>query len=219
MTEGGKMIDADGVIIALASNKAYKLLEGFDSRLAKELSQIRYESSVVINLGYNLKDISHGLDGFGFVVPTVERRPILACSFSSLKFKGRAPEERVLLRCFIGGATNTEIYERDDNWLMKTAHEEICELLGVSDKPILKMVSRYYKSMPQYFVGHLDLVAEIKGRVTKYKSLELAGNAYGGVGIPDCIHSGEMAAENIFDNLKKIKPVNVDRSKTSVIHS
>jgi oxygen-dependent protoporphyrinogen oxidase len=202
MTEDGKMIDADGVIIALASNKAYKLLEKFDSRLAKELSQIRYESSVVINLGYNLKDISHNLDGFGFVVPTVERRPILACSFSSLKFRERAPAGRLLLRCFMGGATNLEIYERDDNWLMKTAHEEMCELLGVSDKPVLKMVSRYYQSMPQYFVGHLDLVSKIKGRVNKYKSLDLAGNAYGGVGIPDCINSGEKAAENIFNNLK-----------------
>jgi protoporphyrinogen/coproporphyrinogen III oxidase len=202
MTEDGKMIDADGLIIALASNKACHLLEGFDSRLAKELSQIRYESSVVINLAYNLKDISHNLNGFGFVVPTVERRPILACSFSSLKFKGRAPEGGVLLRCFMGGATNPEILERDDNWLVKTSHEEICELLGVSDKPILKMVSRYYQSMPQYFVGHLDLIAKIKERASKYKSLELAGNAYAGVGIPDCINSGEIAAENIFNNLR-----------------
>ncbi len=204
ITGDGKMIDSDGVIIALASNRAYKLLEGFDGRLAKELSQIRYESSVVINLGYNFKDISHSLDGFGFVVPAVERRPILACSFSSLKFEGRAPKDRVLLRCFIGGATNPEIYERDDPWLMKTAHEEMCELLGVSDKPVLKMVSRYYKSMPQYFVGHLDLVAKIKEQVIKYKTLELAGNAYGGVGIPDCINSGEIAAENLFNNLKNI---------------
>jgi oxygen-dependent protoporphyrinogen oxidase len=202
MTDGGKMIEADGVIIALASNKAYRLLDRFDSPLAKELSQIRYESSVVINLGYNLKDISYDLDGFGFVVPIVERRPILACSFSSLKFRERAPAGRLLLRCFMGGATNLEIYERDDNWLMKTAHEEMCELLGVSDKPVLKMVSRYYQSMPQYFVGHLDLVSKIKGRVNKYKSLDLAGNAYGGVGIPDCINSGEKAAENIFNNLK-----------------
>jgi oxygen-dependent protoporphyrinogen oxidase len=202
MTEDGTMIDADGVIIALASNKAYHLLEGFDSRLAKELSQIKYESSVVINLAYNLDDIAHNLNGFGFVVPTVEKRPILACSFTSLKFTGRAPRGKVLLRCFMGGATNPEIYERDDNWLMKTAHEEMCELLGVSDKPILKMVSRYYQSMPQYFVGHLDLVSKIKERVSKYKSLELAGNAYSGVGIPDCINSGEMAAEKIFNNLK-----------------
>jgi oxygen-dependent protoporphyrinogen oxidase len=202
MTEDGTMIDADGVIIALASNKAYHLLEGFDSRLAKELSQIKYESSVVINLAYNLDDIAHNLNGFGFVVPTVEKRPILACSFTSLKFTGRAPRGKVLLRCFMGGATNPEIYERDDNWLMKTAHEEMCELLGVSDKPILKMVSRYYQSMPQYFVGHLDLVSKIKERVSKYKSLELAGNAYSGVGIPDCINSGETAAEKIFNNLK-----------------
>ena len=201
-TDKGNMVDADGVIIALASNKAYKLLEQFDSCLAKELSEIKYESSVVINLAYNLKDISHNLDGFGFVVPIVERRPILACSFSSLKFKQRAPEGRVLLRCFMGGATNPEIYERDDNWLTKTAHEELCELLGVRDKPVFKMVSRYYQSMPQYFVGHLNLVAKIKEQVSKHKSLELAGNAYGGVGIPDCINSGEMAAERLFNNLK-----------------
>jgi oxygen-dependent protoporphyrinogen oxidase len=201
-TDQGNMVGADGVIIALASNKAYKLLEGFDSRLANELSQIKYESSVVINLAYNLKDISHNLNGFGFVVPTVERRPILACSFSSLKFKERAPEGRVLLRCFMGGASNPEIYERDDNWLIKAAHEELCELLGVGDKPVLKMVSRYYQSMPQYLVGHLDLVAKIRERASKHKSLELAGNAYGGVGIPDCTNSGEMAAEKLFNNLK-----------------
>ncbi len=202
MTEDGEAIEADGVIIALSSNRAYKLLEGFDSRLAEELSRISYESSVVINLGYNLKDISHNLDGFGFVVPIVERRPILACSFSSLKFEGRAPEGMVLLRCFMGGATNPEIYERDDNWLIKTAHEEMCELLGVSGKPVLKMVSRYYQSMPQYYVGHLDLVAKIIDRVSRHRYLELAGNAYRGVGIPDCINSGETAAENVFSSLR-----------------
>lgn len=202
-TEDGNMINADGVIVALASNRAHNLLKGFDTRLAKELSRVKYESSAVINLAYDRKDISHNLNGFGFVVPAVEKRPILACSFASLKFKGRAPEGKVLLRCFIGGATNPVIYQRDDDWLMKTAHEEMCELLGVTNKPILKTVSRYDQSMPQYFVGHLDLVANIKERVNKYNSLELAGNAYSGVGIPDCINSGEMAAEKIFNNLQK----------------
>lgn len=201
-TDDGDFLNADAVIIALASSGASNLLEGFDSPLAEELSRIKYESSVVVNLAYNLKDISHIPDGFGFVVPIIEKRPILACSFSSLKFRGRAPEGKVLLRCFMGGATGPDIFERDDSWLTKTAHEEMCELLGIIDKPVLRLVSRYYQCMPQYFVGHQDLVADINRRVRKYGSLELAGNAYGGVGIPDCINSAEQAAENIFNCLK-----------------
>ena len=201
-TDDGDFLNADAVIIALASSGASNLLEGFDSPLAEELSRIKYESSVVVNLAYNLKDISHIPDGFGFVVPIIEKRPILACSFSSLKFRGRAPEGKVLLRCFMGGATGPDIFERDDSWLTKTAHEEMCELLGIIDKPVIRLVSRYYQCMPQYFVGHQDLVADINRRVRKYGSLELAGNAYGGVGIPDCINSAEQAAENIFNCLK-----------------
>ncbi len=157
----------------------------------------------MINLAYNIRDISHPLDGFGFVVPRVESRSILACSFSSVKFPERAPWGMALFRCFMGGALNPEILRRDDSSLINMAHEELCELLGIVSKPLFKMVSRYQESMPQYKVGHLELIEGIQERVNRYQKIQLAGNGYYGVGIPDCIHAGESAAEKIFYCLQR----------------
>jgi len=203
ITKSGDNLSSDGVIIALPSYQASKLIKGFDPSLASDLSKIQYESSAVINLAYNIEDISHPLEAFGFVVPKVESRAILACSFTSIKFPGRSPQGIALFRCFMGGALDPEILQRDDPSLINMAHEELCELLGIVSKPLLKMATRYPKSMPQYKVGHLELIEGIKEKVNKYQTLQLAGNGFNGVGIPDCIHSGESAAKNIFYCLQR----------------
>jgi oxygen-dependent protoporphyrinogen oxidase len=153
-------------------------------------------------MAYNRKDIFHPLNGFGFVVPAVEGRSIIACSFSSVKFPGRAPEGFVLLRCFLGGAVQPEIYERDDAALTEIAHEELSQLLQIKGDPAFVLLHRYPNSMPQYHVGHLELLSRIFNRVDKYRGLALAGSAYYGVGIPDCVHSGEMAAEKVINNIE-----------------
>lgn len=202
-TKDGETIATDGVIFAIPAHQTSDLIRGFDSYIASELSKIRYESTTVINLAYRREHISHPLDGFGFVTPSIEKRPVLACSFSSIKFKGRSPEEIVLLRCFMGGALSPNVLDRDDNWHVKTAHEELRNLIGTESEPIFARVSRHPLSMPQYKVGHLELISNIKDCVNKYPSLQIAGNAYNGVGIPDCIRSGESAAENIVEDLFK----------------
>lgn len=203
------IIDASGIIIAIPSNRAANLLKEFDPILSDNLSKIKYTSTTIINLAYNRKDISHKLNGSGFVVPKFEGLPILACTFSSVKFPGRAPPDTVLLRCFMADAKNPEISERDDSYLIETTHRIISNIIGIQSPPVFSIVSRNPQCMPQYTVGHLDNVARINDRTLKYPSLQLAGNAYGGVGIPDCIHSGETAAVNLFKHINNKRSGNL----------
>jgi oxygen-dependent protoporphyrinogen oxidase len=201
-TDQGEGFSADAVIIAAASNLASKLVKGFDQSLSEDLSRIQFASSVVINMAYRREDILHPLNGFGFVVPEVEGRSMIACSFSSVKFQGRAPEGFALLRCFLGGAVQPEIYERDDAALTEIAHEELSQLLQIRGNPLFVFLRRYPDSMPQFHVGHLELVSRIFNSVDEYPGLALAGSAYYGVGIPDCVHSGEMAAEKVINHIE-----------------
>ena len=201
ITEKGLELQADGVIITTPAYQVAFLVEGFDPSLTADLLYIQYASSAVINLAYRREDITHPLDGFGFVVPVVERRAIIACSFSSVKFPERAPEGCVLLRCFCGGALQPEVFENDDSSLVGLAHKEMSELLGAKTKPLFSSVSRYPRSMPQYRVGHLEHVAKINEKLMKHRGLALAGNAYNGIGIPDCVRSGESAAEAVIKAL------------------
>lgn len=201
LIEGDNRLDADGIIMAIPAYRAAALVEGFDSSLAADLLEIEYVSSAVVNLAYKRESVSHRLDGFGFVVPAVENRAIIACSFSSVKFAGRAPEGSVLLRCFVGGAIQPEIYDKYDSQLIESAHKEVSSLLGIKSQPLFAMIRRYPKSMPQYMVGHLEHIAGINEKAGKYRGLALAGNAYSGVGIPDCVHSGESAAEYVLQSL------------------
>lgn len=201
LTDDGAWLSCDGIIIATQAHHAAGLVEGFDSSLAADLMKIQYASSSVVNLAYRREDIPHPLDGFGFVVPIIEKRLIIACSFSSVKFAGRAPAGNVLLRCFIGGALQPEAYEMDDQALITTTRKEMRDLLGIASTPLFALVHRHPQSMPQYPVGHIDHIAQINIKVGKHNGLALAGNAYGGIGIPDCIRSGESAAEAIVKEL------------------
>ena len=195
--ENGTRLEADGVIITGPAHHAAALVENFDTALAAQLSTIQYASSVVVSVAYRQSDVSHPLDGFGFVIPEVEKRSIIASSFSSVKFPGRAPEGHVLLRCFIGGAIRPDAYEWDDDRMVTAVRQEMKDLLGIEKKPLFTLVHRHYKSMPQYPVGHLKHIARIKEQLARHPGLLLAGNAYGGIGIPDCVQSGEEAANNL----------------------
>jgi len=204
-TNNNGSITADAVVIAVPANRAADLVEGFDPLLGDYLSQIKYASSTVVNLLYRREDISHPLNGVGFVVPNSEGLPITACSFSSLKFTGRAPAKTVLLRCFMGGAINKELLDKDDSWLTNAVHNKLSLLLGITSEPLFSMAKRNPESMPQYAVGHLERIALINQRAELYPGMELAGNAYNGVGIPDCVRSGEEAAEKIHEYLRLSK--------------
>ena len=196
-TNTREQISADAVCLALPAYLAASLLENISGDLATKLRQIKYASTATINFAYKRSAINHPLNGFGFVVPFIEKRSLIACTFSSVKFFGRAPEEHVLLRAFAGGALQPEIFALDTADLVPRIEADLSELLGITGRPMFVEVAKWERSMPQYEVGHLDRVAEMESEVSKLPGLTLAGNSYRGAGIPDCVRSGETAAESI----------------------
>jgi oxygen-dependent protoporphyrinogen oxidase len=159
------------------------------------LGDIEYAGASIVSLGFRRADVRHPLDGFGFVVPRSEGTALLAATFSSVKYPGRAPAGHVLIRCFLGGALNAGGLREDDGSLIVRARDALREALGVIAEPGLVRVSRWPASMPQYRVGHLARVDAIERRIAALPGLHLAGAAYRGVGIADCVRSGEAAAE------------------------
>ena len=188
----------DRVVIAIRSHQVAELIGGFDNQLAECLRKIPYASSAIVVSGHRLADISNPLDAFGLVIPHAEKRKILAVSYASRKLAGRAPDGHVLLRTFVGGAMQPELLEQSDEEILRMVRDELNDILGVGGDPDFSVVVRYQNAMPQYHVGHLELVEQIESRTETHLGLALAGNAYRGVGIPDCIHSGEQAAERVW---------------------
>ena len=195
LMRGGETLDADAVCLALPAYTSAQLLRDLDPALANRLDAIPFASTATVNLAYKRSDIPHPLNGFGFVVPFVEKRTLLACTFSSVKFAARAPAGYVLLRAFVGGALQPEMFELDDEEMISRVGDDLRVLLGVARPPLFAEVARWPRSMPQYHVGHLERMEQIEARVQLLKGLTLAGNAFHGPGIPDCIRSGEQAAE------------------------
>ncbi|MGH7831065.1 MAG: protoporphyrinogen oxidase, partial [Candidatus Binatia bacterium] len=169
--------------------------------LAQELRLISYASTATVSVAYRREDISHPLDGFGFVAPAAEGRKIIACTFSSVKYSGRAPNGHVLLRAFVGGALQPDLLEKDDAALETNVRQELGALLGIKGAPLFCRIFRHPLSMPQYKVGHLELVRRIEDALERLPALRLAGSAYGGAGIADCVRSGEAAAEKLLAGL------------------
>jgi oxygen-dependent protoporphyrinogen oxidase len=192
--------DCDAVVVATPAHAAATLLRPLDHQLAADLDGIPYASSATVTLAFRREEIPHPLDGFGFVVPHAERRALLAGTFSSLKYPGRAPAETMLVRAFVGGALRPELVELDDAALTAAVQRELTELIGVRAAPHLVRIARWRRAMPQYQVGHLERIAAIRRRAAAL-GVHLAGNAYDGVGIPDCIRSGEEAADAVADRI------------------
>jgi oxygen-dependent protoporphyrinogen oxidase len=194
----GAVIHAAGVVLATPAYVTAKLLEPLDPALAVQLAAIRYASSATVTMAFARGDVPHPLDAFGFVVPAVEGRDAIACSFAHVKYAGRAPAAAVLLRVFFGGVLADTILARSDDELVQAARAELGALLGVRAAPSLVRLHRHPRAMPQYDVGHLARVRAIEASLGCHPGLALAGGAYRGVGIPDCIHGGEQAAERLL---------------------
>lgn len=198
-TSAGSIESFEAAIVALPAPAAAKLLASFDGELSGDLTAIQYASCAIVCLAYRRDQFGNPPDGFGFVVPRIERRQIIAGSYASEKFPGRAPEDAVLIRVFIGGAIAPELADLPTGELQRIAHEELTSLMHISGAPLWTDVTRWPSSMPQYEVGHLERVKRIESRAATHPGLALAGNAYHGVGIPQCIHSGELAAELVLN--------------------
>ena len=193
----GLRMPADEVVFATPAYATADLVREIDPVLASKLRALRYVSTATVSLGFKRSDIKHPLDGFGFVVPHNEKRKITACSWSSAKFNHRAPGDCALIRIFIGGARAEDLAEGDETALVQLARQELHAVMGISATPVLAKAYRWHKANPQYEVGHQARIEEIDRIVASHSGLHLAGAAYHGAGIPDCIQSGVSIAQAI----------------------
>ena len=208
--DGGWMVKAggtaefyDAVILASPAWAAGALLGPVDAELGEELSAIPYSSSITVNLIYDEAKLGRLPDGFGFLVPAVEGRVLLACTFVHRKFLGRTPPGKAVLRAFLGGMKNESLLAGTDDVLAATVRRELSEILGgvvsgIGIEPEFAQVSRWPRAMAQYAVGHQERLERIAVRVAALPGLRLAGNAYDGIGIPDCIRLGRKAARELI---------------------
>ena len=185
------------MILACPAWAAAELTGSLDGTLARGLGQIPYTSSAIVSLVYREREFDGMRAGTGFLVPRVERRRLLACTFVGTKFPNRVPDDKLTLRCFFGGASDEAAVNEPDEGLIGAAREELQRIIGLTAAPIYTAVSRWPRSMAQYTVGHAVRLKEIETRAAAIQGFYLAGNAYTGIGIPDCIRTGRAAAAKI----------------------
>ncbi len=190
----GQTLETGHLIVATPAHAAAALLGNVDEALAGLLAGIRYHSSVTVVLGYDGSTFRHPLNGFGFLVPKVERDLLAACTWVGTKFPHRVRDDRVLLRAFVPAGIAEILLERPDDFFVSSAREELSNLMAVNETPRFTRIYRWQRSMAQYTVGHEKRVADIKARLALRPTLQLAGNAYLGIGVPDCIHTAQLAA-------------------------
>ena len=198
--EGGETLDAGGVVVTVPAFVTAELLAGVDPDLAEEHAAIDYASSVVVTLAYREADVTHALEGYGYVVPRSEESDVLACTWTSSKWAERAPDGAVLIRVYAGRFGGRDVTADRDDELLALAREEV-RIVGIEAEPILTRFHRWRRGMPQYLLGHPERLERIELLVATHPGLALAGAAYRGVGIPDCIRSGEVAAESVAQAL------------------
>jgi oxygen-dependent protoporphyrinogen oxidase len=194
--EGGGENKADALILATPGHITARLLQPVAPNAAEILKQIKYVSTATVTLAYKRKGFSHALDGFGFVVPKCEGRSILACTWTSSKFPHRAPEGYVMLRCYLGGALQEDIAEKDEQTLATLVRQDLKEIMGIEEEPVFCKVFHNRKSNVQYHVNHSRHIDSIMKDLKNFPGLFLAGSAYRGIGIPDCIQNGTESAES-----------------------
>jgi len=199
---GGRTDSFEAVIVASPAWAASVMLADVDPGLGEELSAIPYSSSITVNLVYDESKLGPLPDGFGFLVPASEGRAMLACTFVHRKFLGRTPPGKAVFRAFLGGMRNESLLTDTDEALVSIVRRELSEILGektisIHVEPEHTQVSRWRRAMAQYAVGHQDRITRISARVAALPGLRLVGNAYDGIGIPDCIRLGRKAAKEL----------------------
>jgi oxygen-dependent protoporphyrinogen oxidase len=206
--ENGETVTPDGIILATPTYATSNIVSGLDPELASVLQSIPYASTATVTLAYRQSDLSRPLDGYGYVIPRREGRRALACTWTSTKFPHRAPDGYALLRVFVGRAgqtlTPTPLPQGEGQGvrerLLELAREELELTLGIVATPLVSRVFIWENAMPQYNLGHPEKLARIDAALEKLPGLALAGNGYRGIGIPDCIHSAELAVQKILES-------------------
>jgi oxygen-dependent protoporphyrinogen oxidase len=190
-------LDANRIVLACEAHSAASLIAGLDARAAELLGGVGYSSSMTVAIGYNAADFERPPVGFGFLIPKKERRRLVACTWVGTKFANRVPEDKIVARCFLGGAEDESVLNETDDAVIATVTAELREIAGVSARPVFTRIARWPRAMAQYPVGHAARLAELEARMASLPGIHLAGNAYQGIGIPDCIRMGRAAAEKI----------------------
>lgn len=198
--EDNKTIEADSVVLSTPAHISSLLLGKTDNPLSEKLRTIPYVSTATVTLAFKAAEVKLP-KSFGFVIPRVEERKIMAATFTSMKFAGRCSDEYVMIRCFVGGSKNENLVDLDDKKMVEMVRGELKDIIGVSAEPVLSRVYRWRKSMPQYTIGHLERVRWIFERLHKHPGLYLTGSAYNGIGISDSIREGEITAKKALDYL------------------
>lgn len=189
----GDWMHAASVVLAVRAYQAGDLLKPHDAALADLLGGIPYTSSLTLSLAYDRGQIDHPLNGFGFLVPKRERKHVKACTWVHKKFDHRVPDGRVVMRCFMSG----ESLDESDGALVEIARGELRQIMGVEAEPVFHTIHRWPGSMAQYTVGHQKRIEQVRERLNGLPGLHLIGNYFDGIGIPDCVRWGRVAAENI----------------------
>lgn len=205
-TPGGYRVQADGewthasrVMLATPAFEAGRLVANHDPVLAELLSSVPYSSSATVALGYDRASIEHPLNGFGFLVPLRERRHVLACTWVGTKWDHRVPDDKAVLRCFLGGIQAGHVVDESDETLTAWCREDLQRLMGVDAEPLFVRIHRWPRALAQYTVGHGARVAAIEAAVReRWPGLHLIGNAYHGIGLPDCVRLARQAAHAIL---------------------
>jgi oxygen-dependent protoporphyrinogen oxidase len=191
------LLECAQVVLACEAHNAATLAGKLDGRLADLLGSIPYSSSMTVALGFPSGAFPKPLDGFGFLVPKRERRRLVACTWVGTKFAHRVPSGTTLLRGFLGGMDDGAILSESDDAIVATVVNELHDIAGFRAAPAFSRIFRWPRSMAQYTVGHPARLAEIEARAAGIPGFQLAGNAYTGIGIPDCVRMGKQAAEAI----------------------
>jgi oxygen-dependent protoporphyrinogen oxidase len=207
----------DAVIIATTAEAGATLLKGAAMDLAQELSGIIYSSSVTVALGFDERVRSSLPAGFGFLVPRSEGRRMLAATFVHNKFPHRAPENRALIRCFLGGSRDESALQLSDQEILHIVSQELRRILGLTAEPLFSRIYRWKAAMAQYSVGHLDRLDRIESLLKQHPGLALAGNGYRGIGVPDCVRSGKEAAGQALAAVGLEPGITPERGVTTVI--
>ena len=197
VSAGLKSDHFNAVILALPTHAAAQLLAGCSPELSSELAAIAYSSSITVGLGYN-REVRESLPpGFGFLVPRSEGKRLLAATFVHNKFPHRAPDDRALLRCFFAGSNAENIWQLSDDAIIAIVRNELQQILGLRAAPLFARVYKWKSAMAQSGIGHLDRLDRIERLRQQLPGLALAGNGYRGIGVPDCVRSGNEAAKQV----------------------
>ncbi len=199
----------NGLILALPAWESANLLRPIDGILADALGAVPYSSSITVTLGFRLSNLGMLPPGFGFLVPATEKRNMLACTFVHAKFAGRTPAGKGVLRCFLGGSANEQLLNESDLSLTETVLRELAAILDLHAQPTFVRIARSRRAMAQYGVGHLERMQRVRERIAELPGLALAGNAYDGIGVPDCIRTGQQAAESVLRAIEQDQPAAV----------